>query len=244
MRMLETGAAATILGAILLGVAPRAAWGQDDLPPAVTHYYGRQIAPTMHFSHAAWLLRPEREQEEHCTALLELLDVPPGATAADIGCGNGFYTLKLAQAVGEEGRVLAVDIQPEMLHLLEARAKDAGVRNVQPVQGTVADPKLPEGSVDLAILVDVYHEFSHPEPMLAGLRRALKPHGRIVLVEFRAEDPDVPIRPLHKMSKEQILKELPPNGFRLVHEDDSLPWQHVMWFGRDDEPTEDEPGGA
>lgn len=193
----------------------------------------------MHYAHAQWLLRPEREQEEHCSALLKLLDVSPGAVVADIGCGNGFYSLRLAEQVGEEGRVLAVDIQPEMLRLLEARAEEAKIDNIKPILGALDDPKLPEEGVDLALLVDVYHEFTHPEQMLAGLRKSLAPDGRIVLVEFREEDPDVPILPLHKMSKRQILKELPPNGFRLVREDDSLPWQHVMWFGRDDQPAEE-----
>ena len=153
-------------------------------------------------------------------------------TICDMGCGNGFYTLKMAAAVGEPGRVYAVDIQPEMLRLMEARAAEENLENITSVLGTVVDPKLPENSLDLVLLVDVYHEFSNPEEMLTAIRRCLKPDGVAVLVEFREEDPDVPIKPLHKMSKAQIHKEWGPNGFRLVREFDDLPWQHMMFFGR------------
>ena len=147
-----------------------------------------------------------------------------------MGCGNGFYTLKMAKLVGKTGRILAVDIQPEMLHLLDLRTKNAGINNVEPVQGSAVDPKLPAGKVDLILLVDVYHEFAYPEQMLTAMRKALKPHGRLALVEFRLEDPSVPIKLEHKMSKEQIMKEIPPNGFKLVEEFEKLPWQHVMFF--------------
>jgi ubiquinone/menaquinone biosynthesis C-methylase UbiE len=119
------------------------------------------------------------------------------------------------------------------LQLLKDRAAEEKITNIQPVLGTVIDPKLPEGSVDLVLLVDVYHEFSHPEQMLAAIHTSLKPTGRVALVEFRAEDPAVPIKPLHKMSKAQIMKEFPPNGFKLVEEFDKLPWQHLMFFQRD-----------
>lgn len=203
------------------------------LPPPLKEYKGRVIAPTMTYHGAGWLTRDSREQEEHCRTLLEALDVKPGDTVCDMGCGNGFYSLEMAPLVGEKGRVLAVDVQPEMLHLLKLRAKKVGVTNIEPVQGTLADPKLPEGEVDLLLLVDVYHEFSHPEQMLASMRQALKPHGRLALVEFRLEDPSVPIKLEHKMSKEQIMKELPPNGFKLVEEFDKLPWQHLMFFEPD-----------
>jgi ubiquinone/menaquinone biosynthesis C-methylase UbiE len=136
----------------------------------------------------------------------------------------------LAKLVGDKGRVVGVDIQREMLLLLEARAKEAEIKNVETVLGLPHDPKLPDASVDLILLVDVYHEFSHPEQMLAAMRKALKPKGRIALVEFRAEDDKVPIKPEHKMSKKQILKEFPANGFKLVKEHDKLPWQHLMFF--------------
>lgn len=195
-------------------------------------YMGRVIAQTMHYTGAEWLIRDNRELEERSSLVLANLGVKPGMTVCDMGCGNGYYTLKLAELVGTDGAVLAVDIQPEMLHLLELRAKELGVTNVRPIQGTILNPGLPDGEVDLILCVDVYHEFSQPAEMLAAMRRALKPDGLLVLVEFRAEDPAVPIKPLHKMSKAQILKELLPNGYRLVKEYDGLPWQHMMFFGR------------
>ena len=204
------------------------------LPRPLTHYKGREIATTMHYSGAPWLVRESRQREEDCETLLKVLNVQPGQIVCDMGCGNGFYTLKLAQLVGEKGQVLAVDIQPEMLSMLKEAAKAAGVENIKPILGTVVDPKLPDGKVDMILCVDVYHEFSNPVQMLKEMREALAPGGRLVLVEFRAEDPNVPIKALHKMSKKQILKELEPNGFKLVEEFDDLPWQHVMWFERDE----------
>jgi len=204
--------------------------GARAIPPSPKYYKGRKIADTMHFTGAEWLTRESREREEDCTTMLAALHVQPGQTVCDMGCGNGFYTLKLAELVGEKGTVLAVDIQPQMLSMLHQRAKADHIRNIKPVLGTLVDPKLPTGSVDLILLVDVYHEFSHPEQMLAAMRKSLKPGGRLALVEFREEDPNVPIKPLHKMSKEQILKEFPPNGFKLVEQFDKLPWQHLMFF--------------
>jgi ubiquinone/menaquinone biosynthesis C-methylase UbiE len=206
----------------------------EDIPPPRQFYMGRRIAQTMHFTGAEWLIRDTREREERCTEMIENLGVQPGMTVCDMGCGNGFYALWLAKLVGPDGRVLAVDIQSEMLRLLQARAAEQNIRNVEPILGTVADPRLPEGQVDLILCVDVYHEFSHPERMLAGMRRSLAPEGLLVLVEYRAEDKSVPIKPLHKMSRAQILKELQPNGFRLVKQYDELPWQHMMFFGRDE----------
>jgi ubiquinone/menaquinone biosynthesis C-methylase UbiE len=208
--------------------------GEEPIPPALETYKGRTVATTMHYLGAPWLTRESREREEECSRLLRILRVKPGQTVCDMGCGNGFYALKLAKLVGDKGKVVAVDIQPEMLDLLKERAKDEGIRNIEPVLGTLIDPKLREKSIDLMLLVDVYHEFSHPEHMLRAIRTSLKPTGRVALVEFRGEDPDVPIKPLHKMTKEQILKEFPPNGFKLVEEFDALPWQHVMFFQRDD----------
>jgi ubiquinone/menaquinone biosynthesis C-methylase UbiE len=211
------------------------------IPPPSTEYKGREIAQTMHFLGAPWLTRESRDREEDCKTMLAALKVKPGDTVCDLGCGNGFYTIKLAQAVGDRGRVLAVDIQREMLELLKDRAAEEKITNIETVLGTVVDPKLPENSVDLVLLVDVYHEFSHPEQMLATIRKCLKPKGRIALVEFRAEDPKVPIKPLHKMSKAQIMKEFPPNGFKLVEEFDKLPWQHLMFFERDADTKDTKP---
>jgi ubiquinone/menaquinone biosynthesis C-methylase UbiE len=204
----------------------------ENVPAALAEYKGRRIAPTMGYQHADWLTRDEREKEERSSEMLKQLNVKPGQTVCDFGCGNGFHTLKLAKLVGPTGKVLAVDIQQEMLDMLQARAKRQGIENIESVLAEVHDPKLPEGKVDLILLVDVYHELSHPEPILSSMLRSLSKEGRIALVEFRAEDPDVPIRPLHKMSKDQILKEFPANGFKLVGQYDELPWQHLMFFGR------------
>ncbi len=204
----------------------------DLLPPPLKSYKGRAIAQTMSFHGAPWLTRETREAEENPKSLLKALKLKKGQTVVDIGCGNGFYTLQMAKRVGKKGRVLAVDIQQEMLDLLDERARQAGVDNVEPILGSPADPRLPRGEVDLILLVDVYHEFAYPEQMLAAMRESLKPDGLIALAEYRWEDPAVPIKILHKMSKEQILKEYLPNGFKLVREFDKLPWQHLMFFGR------------
>jgi ubiquinone/menaquinone biosynthesis C-methylase UbiE len=206
----------------------------DPIPPPLATYRGREIAQTMHYLGAPWLTRESREREEDCTTLLKALRIQPGDVVCDMGSGNGFYSLRIAPLVGDRGKVIAVDIQREMLEMLKEQAAAERVTNIETIHGTVIDPKLPPESIDLMLMVDVYHEFSHPEQMLAAIRNSLKPSGRIALVEFRAEDPDVPIKPLHKMSKEQIMKEFPPNGFTLVEEFDKLPWQHLMFFQRDD----------
>ena len=192
-----------------------------------------RYAQTMHYLGAPWLVRESREREEDCSTMLKKLNITPGQTVCDMGCGNGFYTLKLSPLAGDRGQVLAVDIQPEMLHLLDEQTKEAKLTNIKPILGSLIDPRLPEGKVDLILCVDVYHEFSHPEQMLAAMRKALCAPRRLVLVEFRTEDPQVPIKPLHKMSKAQILKEIPRNGYKLVDQFDGLPWQHMMFFERD-----------
>jgi cyclopropane fatty-acyl-phospholipid synthase-like methyltransferase len=203
------------------------------IPPPLTEYKGRRIAQTMHYLGAEWLIRENREQEERCSLLLTNLGVKRGMNICDMGCGNGFYTLQLAKMVGETGHLYAVDIQPEMLKFLNERADKQGVTNVSPILGTFTNPRLPAGKMDLILCVDVYHEFSHPEQMLAAMRKALAPGGLVALVEYRAEDEKVPIKPEHKMSKEQIMKEFPANGFKLVKEFDGLPWQHLMFFASD-----------
>lgn len=200
------------------------------IPPAATHHVGREIAQTMHFSGAPWLVRESRQREEDCRLLLQALDVEPGQTVCDMGCGNGFYTLELARRVGRDGLVYAVDIQPEMLRMLAEAAGREGLTNIRPVLGTAIDPRLPAASIDLCLCVDVYHEFSHPETMLARIRESLSADGRLALVEFRGEDPGVPIKPLHKMTKAQIRRELEPAGFQVVREFDRLPWQHVVFL--------------
>jgi ubiquinone/menaquinone biosynthesis C-methylase UbiE len=234
MRFLSFVKAVT-LGALLCAARPLPAQESAPVPPALQEYKGREIAQTMHYLGADWLTRESREREEDCTTMLKALGVKRGDVVCDMGCGNGFYAIKLAKRVGPRGKVIAVDIQREMLLLLEARAKEEKVKNIETVLGTVVDPKLPENAVDLVLLVDVYHEFSHPEQMLSAIRKSLKPSGRVALVEFRAEDPKVPIKPLHKMSREQIMKEFLPNGFKLVAEFDKLPWQHLMFFERDEQ---------
>lgn len=216
-----------LLAASLVQAEEKAAQG----PPALTEYEGRRIAQTMHWAGAEWLIRDEREREERCSLMIGSLGVKPGMTVCDMGCGNGFYTVQLAKMVGPKGKVYAVDIQPKMLEFLKERTDKAKVSdNVVPVLGELWDPKLPEGKIDLILLVDVYHEFSHPVHMLAAMRKSLAPGGQIVLVEYRGEDPEVPIKPEHKMTKEQVKKELTANGFKLKKEFDSLPWQHMLWF--------------
>ena len=201
--------------ALLSGMTSGPAAAEEEaIPPPLESYQGRAIARTMHYLGAPWLTRESREREEECSTLLKVLRIKPGQTVCDMGCGNGFYTLQLAKLVGDEGRVLAVDIQPEMLHLLQERAKADGVENIQLIEGTAVDPKLPKAGVDLVLLVDVYHEFSHPEQMLKAMRESLKPGGRIALVEFRREDPNVPIKLLHKMTQDQARKEMAAIGLR------------------------------
>ena len=149
----------------------------DSVPPPLTEYKGREIAQTMHYLGAPWLTRELRDREEDCKTLLAALKLKPGDTVCDLGCGNGFYSVKIAKLVGERGRVIGVDIQREMLGFLKDQAAEEKIGNIEPVLGTVVDPKLPPGSVDLVLLVDVYHEFDHPEQMLAAIRKSLKPTG-------------------------------------------------------------------
>lgn len=208
--------------------------GPDDTPP--THFEGREIAQTMSFLGAGWLTRSNRDDEEDTTALHRALGLRAGQTACDVGAGNGYHTVRMAKAVGPTGRVLAVDIQPQMLAMLRAAADEQGLDNVETIEARPGDPRLPAGACDLILLVDVYHELAWPEPMLAGFRRALSDTGKLALVEYRAEDPDVPIKRLHKMSKAQIERELGPRGFSLAESFDGLPWQHLLLYERDDAP--------
>ena len=225
------------LGAV---VAPLAAvhTSRGESPATSGRYMGREIATTMHYSGADWLMRESRQREEDCRRLLVELHVKPDQAICDMGCGNGFYTLKLAHLAGVKGKVYAVDIQQEMLDMLNRRVKAAKLTNIVPLLSTETDPRLKENSIDLVLMVDVYHEFSQPEAMLKAIRKSLKPDGRIALAEFRAEDPNVPIKPEHKMSKKQILKEFTANGLKLTSQFDKLPWQHLMFFTRDDAPEQ------
>ena len=191
---------------------------------------GRQFAPTMSVEGASWLERREREREEDPDLGLRLLKVAKGSTVGDVGAGSGYMTLRLARLVGPEGKVYGVDVQPGMIQLLQQNAAKAKVMNVVPVLGAYDDPKLPAGMLDLIIMVDVYHEFTQPQLMLQHMREALKPGGRLALFEYRAEDPDVPIQPLHKMTKAQVKTEVELEGFKQVRVFDDLPRQHLIVF--------------
>lgn len=217
---------AALASALPLASADSSAQG----PP---RYKGRIIAPVMSAAGADWLNRPEREQMEMPDRLLDALQIEPGMTVADVGAGTGYFSWRIARRVGPEGRVLAVEIQPEMLERLGVEMKKRDIGNVRSILGTPVDPLLPARSVDLALMVDVYHEFRHPEAMVAGIRQSLKEDGRMVLVEYRGEDPTVPIRPEHKMTVKQVLLEILPMGFRLQSRLDFLPWQHVFVFVKD-----------
>jgi SAM-dependent methyltransferase len=202
-------------------------------------YKGREIAPVMSYHGASWLERPEREKEEHTSKLLPPLKIQAGDTVVDMGAGSGYYTIKLSEIVGAKGKVYAVDIQPEMLAILGKRLKAQKIGNVELVQGTETDPKLPANSVDLILMVDVYHEFTHPYEMTEAMVKSLKPGGRLVFVEFRLEDEKVPILPLHRMTERQVLKEMAPFPLRHVQTQGHLPWQHVIIFEKKAAPKKE-----
>jgi len=200
--------------------------------PGVHPISGRVYAPVMGWQGVPWLERAERLEEEEPDKALDVLQVARGATVADIGAGSGYMTMRLAARVGPTGRVYANDVQPEMLQILEQRADRAKVTNIVLVRGALDDPKLPAAAMDLELMVDVYHEFSRPQEMLRGLRAALKPDGRLVLVEYRKEDPRIPIKPDHKMSVREAKMEVEAEGFALAQVDESLPRQHILVFTR------------
>jgi len=191
---------------------------------------GRVYAQTMSVQGAPWLDRREREDEENPDLAIRLLRIRKGATVADIGAGSGYITIRMAKIVGPMGKVYASDIQQGMLELLQQNVSKAKLDNVIPVLGAIDDPKLPADSLDLAIMVDVYHEFSEPQKMLQRIREALKADGRLVLLEYRAEDATVPILPDHKMTKAQVKQEVEHEGFRQSRVYDDLPWQHLFIF--------------
>ena len=231
-----------ILSALLLLACAAAA--QDPPPPVYEtrekhdpngigkFYLGREIAHVMGHLAAGWLERPEREQEEQPKKMIEALELKPGQVVADVGVGTGYFAFRMAPFLGEKGKVLGVDIQQEMLDLLKAKAAKLKVTNVEGVLGTVKDPKLPEAGVDLVLMVDVYHEFDHPWEMMQAIKKSLKPGGRVVLVEYRKEDTAVPIKEVHKMSEEQIKKEMTAAGLEHVKTVGTLPRQHIAIFKR------------
>jgi ubiquinone/menaquinone biosynthesis C-methylase UbiE len=205
---------------------------RDHDPDGIGKFYlGREIAHVMGYQGASWLERSERIKEEEPAKLVEALAVRPGMTVADVGAGSGYHAFLMAPLVGEAGKVIASDIQPQMLEMITEKAKKLGVKNVHTVRGTETDPKLPANAVDLILMVDVYHEFSHPFEMAEKMVEALKPGGRLVFVEFRLEDAKVPIKIVHKMSERQVLREMEPfpelEHTRTVG---TLPWQHVIIF--------------
>ena len=186
----------------------------------------------MSYLGADWLTRPERIEEEQPDRMLAALRLRPGMVVADIGAGVGYHALRMSPLVGAEGRVYATDLQPEMLAMLRKSLAERGVGNVIPILSSDTTTGLPKGGIDLALMVDVYHELSQPERFLHALSDALKPDGRLVLVEFRGEDPNVPIKEEHKMTAAQVIRELDAAGFALVERQEFLPWQHILAFAR------------
>jgi ubiquinone/menaquinone biosynthesis C-methylase UbiE len=191
---------------------------------------GRHIPPVMGIGGADWLDREERAKEEQPDKALAALDLHPGMMVGDVGAGTGFYSIRIAKRIAPDGIVYANDIQPGMLDRLRANASEEGVRNIQTILGTERDARLPAGKLDLIVLVDVYHEFSQPRKMLDSMRASLRPGGRLVLLEYRKEDANVPILPEHKMSVREVRIEVTPAGFRFVKVIDTLPMQHMIFF--------------
>jgi len=193
-------------------------------------YMGREISAVMGWQGAAWLEREDREREERTDLLLPMLEIKSGMAVADVGAGSGYFARRLAARVGLGGAVYAVDVQPEMVHMLEALARQPGLGQIKPVQGSATSVKLAAASIDLALMVDVYHELGFPHEVLTSIVQALKPGGRVVFVEYRAEDVSVPIKPLHKMSEAQIKTEAARHPLTWERTLGGLPWQHVVVF--------------
>lgn len=193
------------------------------------YYMGREIAPVMGYQGAAWLERIGRDREENVPLAIKNLDLPKNAQVADIGAGSGYYTFRIAEKI-PEGQVFAVDLQTEMLEIIQDKIEEGGIKNVQPILANEKDPNLKENSIDLALFVDVYHELSYPREVMLGIIKALRKGGKIVLLEYRAEDPKVPIKRLHKMTAKQARKEMTALGLRFVQNKKMLPWQHFLIF--------------
>jgi tRNA A58 N-methylase Trm61 len=193
-------------------------------------YFDREIAHVMGHLGAGWLERGSREIEEAPTKLINALKLKQGMKVADIGAGSGYFSRRMARRIGEDGLIYAVDIQPEMLEILGANMKKAGLKNFRPILGGEKDPKLPDDSIDLALMVDVYHEFSFPHEMMTAIHKALKPGGRVAFVEYRGEDSWVPIKPLHKMTQAQVKREAEAQGFKWIETLSVLPRQHIILF--------------
>jgi precorrin-6B methylase 2 len=222
--MSSTSRNAAALLALVLVAALAALHGQQRRHPVS----GRVLAPTMGVEGAAWLDRPEREAEEAPSKAVAALNIRPGAVVADVGAGSGYYTVRLARVVGPTGKVVATDLQPGMLDIIRSKIARERLTNVDVVPGRADDPVLPAGAFDLILMVDVYHELASPQLFVRKLKEALKPDGRLVLIEFRLEDPRVPIREEHKMSVSQVRQELAADGFEIDRVIDVLPWQHII----------------
>ena len=222
----------TIAVAVLASIVAGEAWSADaqgaKAEPRRHPVSGRVFAPVMGVAGAGWLERAEREEEEAPSKAIDALDLKPGMVIADIGAGSGYYTSRMARKVGPTGRVFATDIQPGMIAILERRIKAERLTNVTTVHGAMDDPSLPPQSIDLAIMVDVYHELQQPQLFLQRLKAVFKPGGRLVLLEFRKEDPKIPIIEVHKMSVAEVKQELEAEGYALDRVIDILPWQHII----------------
>lgn len=192
-------------------------------------YMGRQIAHVMGHQGASWLDRPEREREEGTQLVLANLNLKETDVVADIGAGSGYYSFKIASRLSK-GKVIAVDIQQEMLEIIEKKQKESGIENIDRVLCSEQNPNLSPNSIDIAMFVDVYHELSYPREVMENLKTALKPEGKVILLEFRLEDPEVPIKLEHKMSEAQVRRELEAIGYRFVENKNILPWQHFLIF--------------
>lgn len=236
-----------VFSALTVAVSIAGLWGADAQTPSTNRYetravhdpngigkfyMGREIAHVMGHPAADWLERPEREQEERTSLLVDALKFKPGEMVADIGAGTGYLTRRIVKGISPGGKVYAVDIQPEMLTLLTNKLSREGITNVIPVLGTITDPKLPAKSLDTIIMVDVYHEFDHPFEMTDAMCKALMPGGRIVFVEFRGEDENVPIKRVHKMTEAQVKKEMALHPLVWKETIGVLPWQHIIVFTR------------
>ena len=228
LLMLTIASATALAGGVLLTAAVSAGIAAQD--PGVHPVSGRRYAPVMGYQGAPWLERSEREEEEAPDVALNVLKIAKGSSVADIGAGSGYITVRLAARVGPTGHVFATDVQPQMLNILGRRLVSQKIANVTLIEGTFDDPKLPPASVDLILMVDVYHELSQPQAMLRHLRASLKPGGRLVLLEYRKEDPTVPIKPEHKMSVAEAKMEVEAEGFTLSKVDEALPRQHILIF--------------
>ena len=218
----------TLLTAVVFAIAAAVAAQQTGTHPLS----GRRYALTMGVEGADWLDRAERDSEEEPDHAIDVLKITKGSTVADIGAGSGYMTVKLAKKVGPDGRVFANDIQPGMLDLLTRRLQKNKITNVSTVLGTQDDPRLPLDAIDLVLMVDVYHELSQPQLMLRHIRASLKPTGRLVLLEYRKEDPNIPIKPEHKMSVTEAKLEVEAEGFKLTKTNEDLPRQHILIFNK------------